>query len=115
MNREDAEPQFRAFLAEYQEVRERVRVDTQRRDVLRRLLVDYAELFPEFKQFLTPTPEAGTPVVAHAGVATVTTPAHGAPVGDRPRGQEAVRRAMSEFPGRWFTVGAMVKELSNRG
>jgi hypothetical protein len=53
----------------------------------RKLVAGYLELYPSLA-----TEEAGVP-----------------------KGQEAVRRVLTEAPGKWFTVAQVVDELTNRG
>jgi hypothetical protein len=110
MRQEDAKPQFEALLREYDEVAQRVRDDIKRRDVLNNLIRGYIQLFPEFRDLANServVPGAGVEEVTISGRAVGT-------VDDRPRGQEAVRRVMVDSPGKWWTVGAMVKELEHR-
>lgn len=74
------------------DLRSEITVTELRLSALRKLVEGYCELFPVLA--------ADRPEDAGEGV---------------PKGQDAVRRIMMEFPGRWFTVAQMVDELQRRG
>jgi len=98
MRIEEAEPHFRSLLGEYREVDQQYFTIMRRREVLKKMLDGYIELFPELKQLTRSNSDESPPS------ATV----------DRPRGQEAVRRVLVESADHWWTIGEMVAELKRR-
>jgi hypothetical protein len=108
----DARTQVEAILDEFREVQSRVTADLKRRDVLWGLLRGYADLFPEFQPLVDSVFRRPASVQGRTAQMALGAPAGS--VDERPRGQEAVRRVLADSPGKWWTVGSVVKEMEHR-